>query len=352
MRLWAVVKNGQPLECLEVATPEPKGTEVVLEVTYCGVCHSDLHFWKGTYDLGGGKVMTLTDRGVQLPRAPGHEPAGRVVAVGPDAKGVAIGDRCVIFPWMGCGECWRCKSGDENLCDKPAAIGVIRHGGFGSHIVAPHPRYLFDYGNVDPASAATYACSGITVYSAINKFRPLHKDRPMLLIGAGGLGLAAMAMLRALDHTGDIIVVDIAEDKRQAALDEGAVAAIDGRAPDAVAQVQAAAGGALLQAMDFVNNGATVTMAMEALGRGGQLVLVGVAGGEIPLSVSSLIFRPRAIIGSATGSLNDLKAVLDLAKSGKLKPTPVERMPKDKANEAMEKLHSGHVKGRLVLEGA
>jgi alcohol dehydrogenase/propanol-preferring alcohol dehydrogenase len=216
----------------------------------------------------------------------------------------------------------------------------------------PHPRYLFEYGDVDPALAATYACSGITVYSAIRKFRPLHNDRPMLLVGAGGLGLAAMSMLRALDHTGDIIAVDIAADKRQAALDAGAKAAIDGRAEDLVAQVQKAAGGPLLQAMDFVNSAQTSSMALESLGRGGQLVLVGVAGGEISLSVSSLIFRPRAIIGSATGSLNDLHDVLQMAKAGKLRSTPVERMPKDKANEALQKLKAGAVTGRLVLEGA
>jgi propanol-preferring alcohol dehydrogenase len=352
MKLWAVVTNGQPLQCLEVATPEPTGTEVLLEVTHCGVCHSDLHFWKGVYDLGGGNVLTLVDRGVTLPRAPGHEPAGRVVAVGPETKGVRPGDRRVIFPWIGCGTCWRCKSGDENLCDKPSAIGVIRHGGFASHIMAPHPRYLFDYGDVDPATAATYACSGITVYSAIRKLRPLHKDRPILIVGAGGLGLAAMAMLRALDHTGDFVVVDIASDKRQAALEAGAKAAIDGRAEDAVAQIQKAAGGPILQAMDFVNSAATASMALDSLGRGGQLVLVGVAGGEIKLSVSSLIFRPRAIIGSATGSLNDLRDVLELAKAGKLKPTPIERIAKNQANEALEKLKAGAVKGRLVLEGA
>jgi alcohol dehydrogenase, propanol-preferring len=352
MRLWSVVKNGQPLECLEYATPQPKGAEVIIEVTHCGVCHSDLHFWKGSYDLGGGHVLTLRDRGVTLPRAPGHEPAGKVVAIGPDARGVNVGDKRVVYPWIGCGQCWRCMAGDENLCDKPSALGVIRDGGFSSHIVVPHPRYLFDYGSVDPALAATYACSGITVYSAINKFRPLHKDKPILLIGMGGLGLAAMAMLNALDHRGGVIVVDTAADKRQEALRAGAEAAIDGRASDIVAQAQKAAGGPLLQAMDFVNNAATASTAFESLGRGAQLVLVGVAGGEMRLSVSSPIFRPRAIIGSATGSLNDLRAVLELAKEGKLRPTPIERIPKDQANNALEKLKSGMVTGRLVLEGA
>jgi propanol-preferring alcohol dehydrogenase len=350
MRLWAVVKNGEPLQCIEIADHKPTGSEVVVEVTHCGVCHSDLHFWKGTYNLGGGNVLTLTQRGVTLPRAPGHEVLGKVVAVGPDAKGVVIGDRRVVFPWIGCGECWRCTAGDENLCDKPSAIGVIRHGGFSSHVVVPHSRYLFDYGNVNPAVAATYACSGITVYSALRKLNPLHLDKPILLIGAGGLGLAAMAMLKAFGHHGKVVMVDIAADKRQAVLQAGANAAVDGSASDALSQVQAAAGGPLMQAMDFVNNAHTASLALESLGRGGQLVLVGVAGGEIPLSVSGMIFRPRSIIGSATGSLNDLRDVLELAKSGKLPETPVECLTKDEANVALERLKSGKVNGRLVLE--
>ena len=78
-------------------------------MTRCGVCHSDLHFWHGAYDMGGGKVMRLTDRGVELPRAPGHEIVGRVVAVGPEAEGVAIGDDRIVYPWLGCGECDRCR---------------------------------------------------------------------------------------------------------------------------------------------------------------------------------------------------------------------------------------------------
>ena len=84
MRAWAVVENEQPLQEIELPTPEPKGTEVLLETTYCGVCHSDLHIWEGRYDLGGGKVMSLKDRGLTLPLAMGHEIVGRVVKLGPD----------------------------------------------------------------------------------------------------------------------------------------------------------------------------------------------------------------------------------------------------------------------------
>ena len=78
MRAWAVVENGKPLQELELPTPEPKGTEVLVEVTHCGVCHSDLHIWEGYYDIGGGKRMSLKDRGVVLPLAMGHEIVGRV----------------------------------------------------------------------------------------------------------------------------------------------------------------------------------------------------------------------------------------------------------------------------------
>ena len=87
MRAWAVVENGKPLQELELPTPEPKGTEVLIEVTHCGVCHSDLHIWEGYYDIGGGKKMSLKDRGVVLPLAMGHEIVGRVAKLGPDAKG-------------------------------------------------------------------------------------------------------------------------------------------------------------------------------------------------------------------------------------------------------------------------
>lgn len=349
MKLWAVVENGKPLQQMDFPDPEPQGSEVVLKVSHCGVCHSDLHFWKGEYNLGGGKVLRLTDRGVELPRAPGHEVLGTVMKVGPEAEGIAVGDRRIVFPWLGCGTCERCTSDQENLCDKPAAIGVVRHGGFGSHVVVPHPRYLVDFGDVDPAFAATLACSGITVYSAIRKLQPLDPDSPVLLIGAGGLGHAALGMLRALGHE-ETIVLDIDATKLEAAREAGATHVIDGTADDVVAQILAAAGGPVPAAMDFVNNSTTASTGLECLAKNGKLVLLGVAGGDLQLSLAGMIFRPRSIIGSATGSLGDLRAVAELARQGKLLPMPIMRMKKDDANEALEKLRSGQVTGRIVLE--
>ena len=129
MRGWAVTENGKPLQDLDLPTPAPTGTQILVEVTHCGVCHSDLYFQDGYYDLGGGKRLMLSDRGVVLPLIPGHETVGRVVAVGPDVVGVAVGDQRIVYPWAGCGTCARCRTGTEQLCMTPRSLGVYRNGG-------------------------------------------------------------------------------------------------------------------------------------------------------------------------------------------------------------------------------
>ncbi len=147
MRAWAVVENGAPLKEIELPTPEPKGTEVLVEVTHCGVCHSDLHIWEGYYDIGGGKRMSLGDRGVTLPLAMGHEIVGRVAKLGPDAKGVKVGDLRIVYPWIGCGTCEKCLAEEDNMCAVAArSLGVYQNGGYGTHVIAPHPRHLIDPG--------------------------------------------------------------------------------------------------------------------------------------------------------------------------------------------------------------
>ncbi|WP_374414704.1 alcohol dehydrogenase [Novosphingobium colocasiae] len=349
MKLWAVVENDKPLVCLERPDPVPVGREVLVRVSHCGVCHSDLHFVHGVFDLGGGKTLRITDRGVKLPCAPGHEIVGTVVALGPEASGVAIGDQRIVYPWIGCGECELCNNDNENLCYTPRGLGVIQDGGFGSHIILPNETYLFAFDGIDPAVAATFPCSGLTVYSAIQKAMPLNPEKAVLVVGAGGLGLVAVRMLRALGFA-HVIVADLSAEKRAAALEAGASAAIDNSAEDAQEQVAAAGGGLLQAAFDFVNVAPTVALALEALGKQGKLVLVGVGGGELPLSLASLIFRPRTIMGTITGNRRHLAEVIALAQSGRFVPFAVTRMPKDSANEALALLDAGKVVGRIVLE--
>jgi propanol-preferring alcohol dehydrogenase len=349
MKAWAVVRPRAPLQCIEIADPVPSGTEVVIEVTQAGVCHSDLHFWDGEYNLGGGKVLRIADRGAKLPRAMGHEIVGRVLEWGPEAEGVTKGELRIVFPWLGCGSCARCLAGEGNLCAKPASFGSARDGGYAERVVVPHPRFLIDPGNIDPALAATYACSGVTVYSAIRKAMPLPADAPFVLIGAGGLGLAAISVLRALGHR-RIVSLDIAAEKRAAALALGATDVVDSSGPDALDRVLSATGGPVPAVIDFVNNSATAQLGFDLLAKAGRLILVGYAGGDLMLPLGAMMFGRKNILTSGTGSLKELTEIVALAQTGAIAPIPITRMPKSRANDALTLLHDGKVTGRIVLE--
>ncbi len=349
MKAWAVVESGAPLQHIEMPTPEPRGTEVLLEVTQCGVCHSDIHIWEGAYDLGGGKVMSLKDRGVTLPLAMGHEIVGRVVKLGPDATGVKPGDLRIVYPWVGCGECDACRNDEDNMCLRGRALGVMQNGGYASHVVAPHPRHLVDPGTLDPSLAATYACSGITVYSAIAKVMPLPPAEPVVVVGAGGLGLAAIGVLRALGHEA-IVAVDVAQDKLDAAREAGASATVNGSGEDASARLVEACGGAPAAIIDLVNGTATARLAFATLRKGGKLVQVGLFGGELSLPLPLMPMRALTIQGSYVGSVKDLRAMVALAQGGRLPDLPITRLPKDQVNDALQRLRSGKVLGRMVLQ--
>ncbi|HYZ25069.1 MAG TPA: alcohol dehydrogenase, partial [Rhodopila sp.] len=321
MRAWAVVENGQPLKEIELPTPEPTGTEVLLEVTHCGVCHSDLHIWEGYYDIGGGQKMSLKDRGVTLPLAMGHEIIGRVVKCGPDAKGVKPGDLRIVYPWLGCGKCDKCLNEEDNMCTVAArSLGVYQNGGYGTHVVAPHPRHLVDLGSLDPAIAATYACSGITVYSAIKKAMPLKPTDPVVLVGAGGLGLNAIAVLKAMKHQ-NIITVDISPEKRDAALKAGAAKVVDGSGDGAevTRRIVDAAGGPVPAVIDLVNGTATARFAFGALAKGGKLIQVGLFGGELTLALPIMAIRALTVQGSYVGNPKELRELVKLAQDGDLK---------------------------------
>ena len=351
MRAWAVVENGAALREMELPTPEPTGEQVLLEVTHCGVCHSDLHIWEGHYDIGGGKRMSLKDRGVVLPLAMGHEIVGRVVKLGPDAAGVAVGDVRIVYPWVGCGRCERCLAEEDNMCAQGRSIGIYQNGGYATHVLAMQPRHLVDPGTIDPALAATYACSGITVYSAIKKIMPLPPDFPVVIVGAGGLGLNAIAVLRALDHR-RIVAVDISEEKRAAATAAGATQVVDGSGEGVTDRILAAAGGPVRAVIDLVNGAATARFAFAALAKGGRLVQVGLFGGDFTVMLPVMAMRELTVGGSYVGNPKELRELVALGQTGKLRPMAYTTVPMPEANAALMRLRDGKVTGRLVLRAA
>lgn len=346
---YCVTKHKAPLELMLNDVPEPKADEVLIRMTGAGVCHSDIHLWEGSYDLGGGREMTLSDRGISLPLTMGHEIAGEIVRSGPDANGLSQGTSCLVYPWLGCGECPTCLRDEENYCPKVArSIGVFQPGGYAQYVLVPRSKYCIDIGELDPAEAAPLACSGVTTYSALRKFGDRINDEPVVIIGAGGLGHMALAVLKALGGKGAIFV-DLDPAKRKAVIEAGALAAIDGAANDAVRQIRQATGGGAHMVLDLVGSEATVNLGLAGGTKGVQVVVVGLYGGELKVPLVYFPLRAMAIRGSYVGNLKELRELVALARKGALKPVPVTRRKLEEANSALMDLKDGNVIGRVVL---
>jgi D-arabinose 1-dehydrogenase-like Zn-dependent alcohol dehydrogenase len=342
---YQIVEHGRPLQKVFSETPKPRDAEVLVRVTRAGVCHSDLHIWEGYFDLGGGKRFYVKERGCVPPFTLGHEPFGIVEALGPKARGVRAGQKKIVFPWIGCGKCAVCKAGQDNYCVSGSRIlGVNRAGAYSTHVLVPDPKYLVDAGGIDEAFAATLACSGITAFSAAAKLPPLAREDRVAVIGCGGVGLAGVAVLRAkgVKH---IVACDIDDGKLATAAKLGATITVNTRAADAAQKLQGIAG-----AIDFVGMPATAALGIAALRKGGRYVLVGLHGGELVHPLPPIAQRAIGIVGSYVGNLAELKAVVALAKKGKLKALPLETRAADEANRALEDLKAGRVAGRVVLD--
>jgi D-arabinose 1-dehydrogenase-like Zn-dependent alcohol dehydrogenase len=348
MKQFQTAGPGVELALVESPTPTPAGTQVLLRTLHCGVCHSDVHLHEGAFDLGGGRSLPVGAPGMTL----GHEIMGEVVAVGGDVTGVvtgvAIGDRRVIYPWIGCGTCATCERGDEHLCLVPRNLGLHEGGGFGDHVVVPHPRYLFDAGDADQALAATYACSGLTAYSALKRVGPLGAGEEMVIVGAGGLGMMALAIGRAaFDYAP--IVVDIDDAKLDAAMAAGARAVINSTHDDARNRMRELTGGGAVAALDFVGSEPSANFGLSSLRKGGRLVVVGLYGGQLTLPLPFLPMQARIIEGNYVGSLSDMDELMALVRAGRIPPIQVAQRPVAEVNEVLGDLKAGRIMGRTVL---
>jgi len=346
MLSYQLTQYGQPLERIESVRPDPVGTEVLLQVEACGVCHSDLHLRDGFFNMGADKRLDLS-KGRELPLTLGHEIAGRVVACGADAPGVEVGVRRVAYPWIGCGDCVTCAAGEEHLCPGSLALGVARHGGFSDYVLVPHPRYLLDFGDRPATLACTYACSGLTAYGAVRKVQPRVERRPLVIIGLGGVGFAALRLAQAMT-TADVIAVDVNEATLQAAAQTGA-AVVDARADDAPRQIRALTGGGAAAAIDFVGAETTTSLGFKALGTGGVLVIVGLFGGQFRASIPLWPLRSLTVQGSYVGSLDEMRELMRLVEGGAVSPIPIQPRPLGDAQTVLDDLGRGGSVGRMVL---
>src|SRR5262245_28708833 len=177
LRRQSLTAYGAPLCETIVDCPQPTGTEVLVRIHRCGVCHSDLHMQDGYFLLGDDKKLDVR-AGRTLPFTLGHEIAGVIERAGPDAEialkkemgpdaNVESGRAVAVFPWIGCGQCAACARGEENICAAPRHLGIQVDGGYATHVLLPHPRYLIDYAPFSAAFAGALMCSGLTAYAAL-----------------------------------------------------------------------------------------------------------------------------------------------------------------------------------------
>ena len=338
---------GAPLAETVADCPQPRGTEILVRVERCGVCHSDLHVQDGYFKLGGDKRLDIT-QGRALPFTLGHEIAGTVATVGPDADATP-GSKVAVYPWIGCGQCAACRHGEENNCAAPRHLGIYADGGFASHVLVPHPRYLIDYAPLPPAFAGAAMCSGLTAYAALKRLADRAARGPVLLIGLGGVGSMGLALARALFAHAPF-VADIDPAKREAALKAGAAAAFDPTDPSARKAVLAA-GGALYGVCDFVGSESSLNFATGVLARGGKVVVTGLLGGGFSTAVAMFPIKAMTIEGTLTGTLAEARELIALAKAGKFAPIPIRERPMAEAQAALDDLRAGKVVGRVVLTG-
>jgi len=326
----------------DLPTPEPGPGEVLLRVDAAGLCHSDVHLMEAPEGVFP----------VSLPFTLGHETAGTVAALGPGSAGVSPGDRVLVYSRWGCGACWHCVQGRENLCARSIADlggyggGIGRDGGLAEYLLVPSTRYLVPIDDLDPVAAAPLSDAALTPYHAIQ--RSPHQLRPngaAVVIGVGGIGHMAVQLLRALSEV-RVVAVDLREAALGLAQEAGAHAVVGaaGLTAAGLREEVGAAGATLV--LDCVASDETLRLAAGVVAPGGDIVYVGRGGGVLPVRPGDVPFECSVYLPT-WGTIAELAEVVALARAGAIH-TEAQRLTLDDALEGYRRLQRGDVVGRAV----
>ena len=342
MKAYQLVEWQQPPELRDVEVPEPGPGEVLIKVGGAGACHSDLH----AMEWPGGVLP------YRLPFTLGHENAGWIEAVGAGVTGWDPGDAVAVYgPW-GCGRCRACRTTLETICERSAEIGAAggglgRDGGMAEYMLVPAARLLVALGDLHPRDAAPLSDAALTPYHAIKLALPkLVPGTSVLVIGVGGLGHMAVQLVRAMTPA-QVIAMDVDPAKLELAREVGATATVHS-GETAAAEIRELTGGrgsALV--LDCVGNDATIALDAKVVQAGGAVMLIGVAGGTLPLTFGTMPFD-ASITYPYWGSAIELAEVLDLARTGQIH-AHVEHFPLEQAADAYERMRQGRLRGRAVI---
>ena len=345
MKAYQVVENGKPLEEKNLDTPAPKGKEILLKTLSCGVCHSDVHIHDGYFDLGGGMQLPTP---LLEPLTMGHEIFGEVVSVGEEVSNINVGEKYVAYPWIGCGDCELCNTDKTHYCMNNSNLGINVSGGYGDHVIVPGEQYLFDAGDTPDSLAGSYACRGLTAFSALRKAEPFSHDSSLVIVSAGGLGLLALKIAIAA-YGINPIVLDIDDEKLEVAKNLGASCVINTSKENAAEKIMEATGGGAKSIVDFVGAEASVNLGYQCLAKGGTQVVVGLFGGQMNIALPLMTLTEKKLMGSYVGSLGEMKDLMKLVSAGKIEPVEVESRDVSEANRTLEEMKSGKLLGLVSL---
>ncbi len=326
-----------PLVIEQVPIPEPGHGDLLIRVTACGVCHSDLHAVDGDW----------TPPPV-IPLIPGHEVAGKVVKLGNGVTDFAVGDE-VGVPWMfsACGLCEFCLAGMETICQKAEATGYTKPGGYAEYMVAPSAFVARLPKGTDPFAMAPILCAGVTTYRGLKRTgaRP---GQWVAVVGIGGLGHIAVQYARAMGLR--VAAVDVSAEKLALAKSLGAEVLVNAAEADAPAAIQEKIGGAHAAVVTAVATKA-FEQAILMLRPAGTVAYIGLPGGksdEIRTSIAAITNWELSIRGSNVGTRLDLGEAVAFAANGLVKAT-IRTAPLEDINAIFDDMRQGRIIGRVVL---
>jgi propanol-preferring alcohol dehydrogenase len=338
MRAAVLPDFGQPLRLQDLPVPEPREGEVLVQVEACGVCHSDLHIADG--DTPGFRAATKPELIL------GHEVVGRVVKLGAGVSHLQPGQR-VGVAWLhnACGQCEQCREGNENLCRNGANVtGMTVDGGYAQFMraVASHALPIPDALASD--AAAPLFCAGVTTYRALKNAHAGPGQR-VAVFGIGGLGHVAVQIARAMGA--EVIGLDVADDKLSLARELGAAHVLNAADPQSLKAVRRMGGAHVAVVTSAV--AAAYDAALKCLRPTGTLCVVGLPPEPLRFAALALVSSEVRIIGSAVGTREDTRAVLDLAAAGHVRCL-VETRPLSDVNAVFDAMRGGRIQGRVVLD--
>ena len=336
MKAVVVNPEGTNVQLIENKELRPLETgEALVDIEYCGVCHTDLHVAHGDFGKVPGRVL-------------GHEGIGIVKEIAPDVKSLNVGDRIsVAWFFEGCGACEYCTTGRETLCRTVKNAGYSVDGGMAEQCIVTADYAVKVPEGLDPAQASSITCAGVTTYKAIKEAH-LQPGQWTVIFGAGGLGNLAVQYAKKVFNA-HVVAVDINNDKLALAKEVGADIVINGHeVEDVAALIQEKTGGAHSAVVTAVSKVA-FNQAVDSVRAGGRVVAVGLPSEMMDLSIVKTVLDGIQVIGSLVGTRKDLEEAFQFGAEGLVVPV-VQKRPVSDAVDVFDEMEAGTIQGRMVLD--